>query len=89
MQTDRDIPQIMTDNSLSLGDQSECVLHDRKRCSSLIGCDFLQDSSDCIHPRAMAWDGRDTVPNLTTRSNWQFMPDKGNFCGILVRKNND
>ena len=45
-----------------------------------------KDPSVVAYPKAMAWDGGETVPNLTTRSHDQFMPDKGNFCGILVLK---
>ena len=45
-----------------------------------------KDPQVVAHPKAIAWDGRETVPNLTTRSHDQFMPDKGNFCGILVEK---
>ena len=36
------------------------------------------------HAKALSWDGRETFPNLTTRTINQLMPDKANFGCILV-----
>ena len=73
--------------SLSLDDQPERILHDGERCVHSPPVNQLQVSSCCVHPNAMSWDGGEIVPNITTRSNWQLMPDKGNFGCILVKKN--
>jgi len=43
-----------------------------------------KDPQVVVTPKALAWDGTDTFPNLTTRTIGQFMPDKANFGCILV-----